>query len=86
MPRHIERKLDALRKALPAESRIGLCKICQRQASLVIDHDHKTGQIRSLLCQKCNGALGMFEDEPVFLERALAYIRYFNNKWIVEGK
>lgn len=43
----------------------GLCKICGeppiKGRALHVDHDHKTGKVRGLLCFRCNGALGWFE-------------------------
>jgi len=49
----------------------GVCKICgnlptehgknKMSKVLHIDHDHKTGEIRGLLCSRCNGALGWYE-------------------------
>ena len=39
-----------------------------------IDHDHKTGKIRSILCNKCNVGLGMFNDDTAVLRRAAKYI------------
>ncbi len=41
---------------------------------LAIDHDHKTGQVRSLLCKKCNGVLGLVDDDPALLRAAADYI------------
>lgn len=56
----------------------GLCGICvgnfNYKRKRVIDHDHKTGQIRGLLCYKCNTGLGFFNDEVDLLERAIHYI------------
>jgi hypothetical protein len=43
-----------------------------RQA--VVDHCHKTGKIRGLLCQNCNRALGKFKDSPDLLRKAAEYI------------
>ncbi len=41
---------------------------------LAIDHDHKTGKIRALLCQSCNTGLGKFKDDPELLAKAIAYL------------
>ena len=39
----------------------GGCAMCGKVGRLFIDHDHKTGRVRGLLCPGCNGALGHFE-------------------------
>jgi hypothetical protein len=45
--------------------------------TLVVDHCHRGGGNRALLCQGCNIGLGGFEDEPERLESAAAYLRRF---------
>lgn len=42
---------------------------------LAVDHDHKTGKVRGLLCSKHNKALGLFGDIPGMLESAIRYLR-----------
>ena len=53
------------------------CKICgQKQKGkrpLVVDHHHKTGMVRGLLCYTCNRAIAVF-DNPILLEKAQAYL------------
>lgn len=41
----------------------GVCKLCSRKSDrqLIVDHCHKTGRIRGLLCYPCNLALGHIE-------------------------
>jgi len=59
----------------------GLCAICRRPerverlTRLSVDHDHKTGKVRGLLCQPCNRALGHFQDSILVLENAIQYLK-----------
>jgi hypothetical protein len=39
-----------------------------------VDHDHKTGELRAILCFKCNSALGNFDDDPERMHRAARYV------------
>jgi len=39
-----------------------------------VDHDHKTGKIRSLLCDLCNKGLGFFKDDCNLLKNAIKYL------------
>jgi hypothetical protein len=61
------------------ETQTGLCMLCnelnQNGRDLCVDHDHETGNVRDLLCTRCNRGLGMFKDSPELLEKAAAYIR-----------
>ena len=42
---------------------------------VVVDHNHKTGNVRGLLCTMCNKGLGLFKDNVEYLERAGDYIK-----------
>jgi hypothetical protein len=59
----------------------GLCLICKKQCSsgqnLSVDHCHKTGRIRGLLCKKCNSALGMLEDNIEYFQTAILYLKSY---------
>lgn len=61
------------------------CAICSREIFLAggtelkskvgyVDHDHKTGKVRKLLCSFCNTGLGLFQDNINFLENAKQYL------------
>jgi hypothetical protein len=60
------------------EKQGGVCKICRKpepkHRPLHIDHDHKTGEFRGLLCGNCNRALGLFHDEVEVLANAVIYL------------
>jgi hypothetical protein len=54
------------------------CRICKKKfggkVMMHIDHDHKTGKVRGLLCRHCNIGLGMFFDRPELLRVAADYL------------
>ena len=57
------------------------CAICRRRKKrLVVDHDHRRGRVRALLCDTCNAALGGLQDDPELMRRAAAYIEYHGRK------
>lgn len=52
----------------------GKCGICGKSTTLVVDHNHDTGEVRRLLCNKCNVGLGCFNDNLLLLQRTVDYI------------
>jgi len=62
----------------------GICAICRRQETakgihgrirrLSTDHCHNSGQIRGLLCGRCNAGLGYFQDNTESLKKAILYL------------
>jgi hypothetical protein len=67
----------------------GLCAICKKpetssnqhvlQKRLAVDHCHKTGKVRGLLCSKCNRGIGYFNDSTDLLYKAIIYLEGFND-------
>jgi predicted nucleic acid-binding Zn ribbon protein len=64
----------------------GKCAICNQPETannnydkvtrrLAVDHCHKTGKIRQLLCTLCNQGLGSFKDDPVLIQAAIEYLK-----------
>ena len=60
------------------------CAICGINEKYVsnkrfhVDHDHDTGEIRGLLCSKCNQAIGLLQDSSDFCNSAAEYLKGFN--------
>ena len=57
----------------------GKCAICETdkpkgRGSLHVDHDHKTGKIRGLLCHNCNVGLGNFKESIDIFKKAAIYL------------
>ena len=62
----------------------GLCAICGKMETykhykgticrLSIDHNHTTGAVRGLLCQKCNAALGFLDEDIIRMLKMIEYI------------
>jgi len=65
------------------EQQGGVCAICHKPETTMrqgqpiqmsVDHNHATGQVRGLLCQKCNHAIGLFDDDLALLRNAIFYL------------
>lgn len=60
------------------------CLICGVQFSdenrIYVDHDHKTGIVRGMLCRNCNTLLGMAKDDINILKNAIEYLNNANKK------
>ena len=55
----------------------GVCAICggtDGDKRMAVDHDHASGKVRGILCQRCNRALGLFKDDKVKLRKAISYL------------
>lgn len=57
----------------------GMCAVCEATESkgnkpLATDHDHETGEVRGLLCDDHNRALGLCNDDPDVLLRLAFYL------------
>lgn len=66
----------------------GVCAICRKPETvtdprygqvraLAVDHNHRTGEVRALLCARCNMAIGMLDDSDHTLEAAMLYLKAF---------
>ena len=58
----------------------GCCAICKKPESelkkiLGVDHNHKTGKVRGLLCDNCNKGLGCFKDDKDIINNASNYLK-----------
>ena len=63
------------------ESQDNKCAICKSEDNkrknskyFFIDHNHDTGKIRGLLCDKCNKLLGSAFDNTEILKKAIKYL------------
>jgi hypothetical protein len=69
------------------ESQNGLCAICGqpetrkkfgKPTKLAVDHNHKTGAIRQLLCSRCNVVIGKIEENPILCDKIKDYLLKHN--------
>ena len=66
------------------DSQGGCCATCGtkepggRWKSFAVDHDHKTGKVRGMLCKSCNIALGEVYDNLTTLENMIKYLNEQN--------
>lgn len=70
-------------------SQKGCCAICEEAfgtgpRDVGVDHCHRTGKVRGLLCVKCNAGLGQFRDNEKYMLAAIGYLRTHRNEGIPE--
>jgi hypothetical protein len=81
---HYNLSVEVYNKLLASQDNV--CLICKQPEiridprtkvtrQLAVDHDHKTGEIRGLLCGNCNGALGFVNDNVDTLLNMIEYLR-----------
>jgi hypothetical protein len=56
------------------------CACCKEKVDLVIDHHHKTGLVRGLLCNQCNQAIGKLKDNEQIVSNVLRYLKKHRDK------
>lgn len=60
------------------ENQGGRCLICKKlfegPSKAQVDHDHKTGRIRGLLCGRCNSGIAFFKEDLKVMARAIEYL------------
>jgi hypothetical protein len=73
---HLKRKYGLTLEAFDAllESQGGGCAICGKLDVDHVDHDHRTGRVRGILCFRCNVAIGQMDDDPERLLAAASYL------------
>jgi hypothetical protein len=91
----VKRRVATLRRfglGVPDYARIllsqdGVCAICRRPPTnyaLHVDHDHRTNEIRGLLCHRCNRGLGYFAADCA--AAIAAYLTKTGTGWFVPKK
>ena len=77
LKRHYGITLDFYKGMLVSQG--GLCKICSsppaEKRNLCVDHCHTTDKIRGLLCDKCNKAIGLLNDDPILFAKVIEYLK-----------
>lgn len=56
----------------------GVCAVCfkpEHRRGLSVDHCHKTGKVRGLLCSTCNMAIGLLKDDTKIFNRVVEYLK-----------
>lgn len=80
---HIKRKfglsIEEYESILNSQNKV--CAVCQEKChtgyNLAVDHNHKTGKIRGLLCKNCNTAIGLLKENIQVIENVIIYLSFY---------
>ena len=83
--------LDVASYSALLEAQGNVCAICRREerrinkrtgkpTRLAVDHCHRTGAVRGLLCSGCNTAIGLLEESAAVLQNAIVYLARFESE------
>lgn len=80
---HLKRKYNLTQEeyTILSKKQGDVCGICKSSETgyqtkyMYVDHNHETGKVRGLLCNKCNFGLGNFKDQIELLKNAIKYLR-----------
>lgn len=71
--------LDSIAYDSLLESQDHQCGICGSSRKLYVDHNHATGAVRGFLCNQCNAGIGMLQDNPDLLRKAIEWLEKDSN-------
>jgi len=60
-------------------------EVSGKRGRLTVDHNHTTGDIRALLCARCNAALGNLREEPAIMRALARYIEQYPGPYGAEN-
>lgn len=63
------------------DAQLGKCAVCLESSdkTLHVDHNHLTGEVRALLCQRCNHTIGLLKENPDLIMKMYEYL--VNTTW-----
>lgn len=79
----LRRKFGLTRKQYDAmlAKQAGCCALCfEVLEKPFVDHNHKTGVVREILCSRCNAAIGMAREDIPLLHRIIKYLEKHNTE------
>jgi len=77
---HCKRKYDiTVKEYKEAMKTSTICFICESKENLCYDHDHTTMKFRGVLCNRCNRAIGLLEDNEELVGKAYIYLKRIPN-------
>ena len=66
------------------EQQNGCCYLCETHIEgrqIKVDHNHKTGKVRKLLCHNCNTSLGLLGESPKIFYKCAEYLKEHNDSF-----